>query len=149
MPTTRKSTTKSTKIAPRKKSGKATAAPPPNSDTAAPVDTAAVAVAALQTQIVARDNALESHGQERRITQVTAMHAGGNVATNSRAEIASGSNVNLDEADGTEDGRTSDVHIRQPSPNVYWKHQDPHKPLEISTLVIKVLPYLNNLQPPS
>ncbi|EUC63128.1 hypothetical protein RSOL_480190 [Rhizoctonia solani AG-3 Rhs1AP] len=69
MPTTRKSTTKSTKIAPRKKSGKATAAPPPNSDTAAPVDTAAVAVAALQTQIVARDNALESHGQERRITQ--------------------------------------------------------------------------------
>ncbi|EUC61197.1 hypothetical protein RSOL_387470, partial [Rhizoctonia solani AG-3 Rhs1AP] len=148
MPTTRKSTTKSTKIAPRKKSGKATAAPPPNSDTAAPVDTAAVAVAALQTQIVVRDNALESHGQERRITQVAAMRAGGNVATNSRAEIASGSNVNLDEADGTEDG-TSDVYIRQPSPNVYWKHQDPHKLLEISNVVIKVLPYLNNLQPPS
>ncbi|EUC65964.1 hypothetical protein RSOL_504120, partial [Rhizoctonia solani AG-3 Rhs1AP] len=100
MPTTRKSTTKSTKIAPRKKS----------------VDTAAVAVAALQTQIVARDNALESHGQERRITQVTAMRAGGNVATNSRAEIASGSNVNLDEADGTEDGR-GEMHLWSMSTN--------------------------------
>ncbi|EUC55580.1 hypothetical protein RSOL_123770 [Rhizoctonia solani AG-3 Rhs1AP] len=45
MPTTRKSTAKSTKIAPRKKAGKAIAVPPPNSDTAAPVDPASVAVA--------------------------------------------------------------------------------------------------------
>ncbi|EUC58487.1 hypothetical protein RSOL_259720, partial [Rhizoctonia solani AG-3 Rhs1AP] len=114
MPTTRKSTAKSTKIAPRKKGGKATAARPPNSDTAAPVDSAAVAVAALQMQIVARDNALEC--QERRITQ--------------RKVLWMFTYANL-------------------PPNMYWKHQDPHKLLEIPTAVIKVPNYLNNLRPPS
>ncbi|CAE6479157.1 unnamed protein product [Rhizoctonia solani] len=112
MPTTRKSTAKSTKIAPHKKG---------------------VAVAAPQTQIVAWDNALES--QERRISklnaQVTAMCAGGNVATNSRAEVASGSNVNLDEADGAEDDR-GEIHLWSMSTNRSSKY-----------------PYLNNLQPPS
>ncbi|EUC59277.1 hypothetical protein RSOL_305520 [Rhizoctonia solani AG-3 Rhs1AP] len=101
MATTRKNAAKSTKAVPRKKGGKATAAPPPDSDTTAPVDPAAVAVAALQNQIVERDSALES--QERRITQVAAMRAEGNAATNSRAEIASGSNVHLDEANEDED----------------------------------------------
>ncbi|EUC55227.1 hypothetical protein RSOL_505260, partial [Rhizoctonia solani AG-3 Rhs1AP] len=100
MPTTRKTAAKSTRIAPRKKGGKATAASPPSSDTAAPVDLAAVAVAALQTQIVERDNTLDSLTYIQS-AQVAAMRAEGNVATNSRAEIATGSNLDLDEANGT------------------------------------------------
>ncbi|CUA69448.1 hypothetical protein RSOLAG22IIIB_14015 [Rhizoctonia solani] len=110
MPTTRKSNTKSTKATSRKKGSNATASPPPNPQSSPPVDPAAVA--ALQSRIADRDNALEF--QERRISELIAQPEAASTQATGNATIrtsnAISSHVDSDK-DDMDEAESMDVAI--------------------------------------